>query len=83
MTTTAEIINGKVIAEQLRTALIQKVKDLKAVNVTPHLSVVQVGGRPDSSIYVKMKGQESSKIGIDFTHKTLPENVTQQSVKNI
>lgn len=58
----------------------QRIENLAKINVVPHLSVVQVGNRQDSNAYVRMKQQQSLKMGIRFTHEILPETTTQDSL---
>ncbi|KAJ2996776.1 tetrahydrofolate synthase [Globomyces sp. JEL0801] len=53
--TTTRLINGKAIAEEIQATLSATVKKLALQNVVPHLAVVQVGSREDSSQYVRMK----------------------------
>ncbi|TPX30364.1 hypothetical protein SmJEL517_g06054 [Synchytrium microbalum] len=62
--TKATIIDGKVIADALREGLQIEVEEmgLKHHGYKPHLVVIQVGAREDSSIYVRMKNQAASKL---------------------
>eukprot|EP00158_Paraphelidium_tribonemae_P008759 Partr_v1_DN28675_c1_g1_i2_m49746 len=48
----------------------------------PHLAIVQVGTRHDSSAYVKMKQKAAEEAGIKLTLSCLPESVTQIDVFN-
>lgn len=74
----AKIINGQAIADEIRKNLTVEVSELKAkYNAAPHLVVIQVGGRSDSSLYVKMKGKAATEVGIRFTLDHLPEETTQ------
>ncbi|OBA21523.1 C-1-tetrahydrofolate synthase mitochondrial precursor [Metschnikowia bicuspidata var. bicuspidata NRRL YB-4993] len=75
----AQLIDGKAIALQLR----QKVHaDIQAVQAKhadfkPSLTIVQVGERPDSSTYVKMKLKAAEEAAIRCDLVKLPESVTQ------
>ena len=53
----AELIDGKAIALDLRTKIHDDIAQfqLKHPEFKPHLSIIQVGDRPDSNTYVKMK----------------------------
>jgi methylenetetrahydrofolate dehydrogenase (NADP+)/methenyltetrahydrofolate cyclohydrolase/formyltetrahydrofolate synthetase len=62
MTSSARIINGKAIAETLRNALAREIAITP--QLAPHLAVIQVGARSDSSLYVKMKQRAAEKAGI-------------------
>jgi methylenetetrahydrofolate dehydrogenase (NADP+)/methenyltetrahydrofolate cyclohydrolase/formyltetrahydrofolate synthetase len=57
----ARIINGKAIAEALRAALALEIA--QTPQLLPHLAVIQVGARSDSSLYVRMKQRAAEKIG--------------------
>lgn len=61
-TNTARKIDGKVIADGIKIELIERTKKLVAQGLLPHLAVVQVGARPDSESYVRMKQQASQKV---------------------
>ncbi|KAI9296943.1 FTHFS-domain-containing protein [Neoconidiobolus thromboides FSU 785] len=75
----AKLLDGKVASKNIRDALKIEVEDWKNKYPTfkPHLAIVQVGGREDSSLYVKMKEKAALEIGIGFSHLSLPENVSQ------
>ncbi|KAH6588872.1 hypothetical protein BASA50_010441 [Batrachochytrium salamandrivorans] len=76
---TATVIDGKAIAESIRSELRTQVADLKAKfnDFTPHLAIVQVGVREDSSVYVRMKEQAAIKAGIKITIVKYDESVQQ------
>ena len=46
----------------IKSNLKTKVMELEGQKMIPHLSVVQVGSREDSSLYVKMKQQASTNV---------------------
>ena len=46
----------------------------------PHLAIVQQGGRPDSSLYVRMKAKAAAEANIEFTHLILPEDASEEQV---
>lgn len=60
----ATIIDGKAIAESIRNELSSRVKILSETygGYVPHLAIIQVGNREDSSAYVKMKQQAALKV---------------------
>ncbi|ORZ31660.1 formate--tetrahydrofolate ligase-domain-containing protein [Catenaria anguillulae PL171] len=84
-TTTAgadNIIDGKAVAASVRATL---KSDIAALATTypgfrPHLSIIQVGGREDSSLYVRMKEKAATEIGMRFTHIKLPNETTQDQL---
>lgn len=77
----AQIIDGKAIAEDLRSRIGQKVSSLKKThNLTPGLAVVIVGENPASQVYVRNKAKQSEHVGIaSFIHR-LPEDCAQESL---
>ncbi|KAJ3116098.1 tetrahydrofolate synthase [Physocladia obscura] len=80
---TAQILDGKAIAESIRTRLHQEIADLSAAtngHFLPHLVIVQVGDREDSTIYVRMKQQAAEKAGIRFSIKKLPADIPQSTL---
>src|SRR5262245_40921186 len=75
---TARIIDGKVIAADLRARVTEEVARVKRDNgLTPGLAVVLVGHDPASEVYVRSKHTQTQAAGMaSFEHK-LPENVSQ------
>jgi methylenetetrahydrofolate dehydrogenase (NADP+)/methenyltetrahydrofolate cyclohydrolase len=69
--TRAAIIDGKAIAQGLRTRIGGAVERLKADHgLTPGLAVVLVGADPASQIYVRNKGKATEAAGMaSFTHR--------------
>jgi methylenetetrahydrofolate dehydrogenase (NADP+)/methenyltetrahydrofolate cyclohydrolase len=73
---TARIIDGKVIAADLRGKIAREVARLDG-KVTPGLAVVLVGANPASEIYVKSKSKAVAEVGMTpFDHK-LPDSVSE------
>lgn len=60
---TAQILNGKELAAQIRAELAQKIKDLPSAEV-PVLAVIQVGDNDASKIYVHNKHKAAEETGI-------------------
>ncbi len=61
---TAQIIDGKQVAADMRAELKEKVTELKTKGVTPGLAVVLVGEDPASKSYVTAKERACEEIGI-------------------
>jgi methylenetetrahydrofolate dehydrogenase (NADP+)/methenyltetrahydrofolate cyclohydrolase len=80
---TAQIIDGKAIAEDVRAELVPRVEALKAKGVTPGLVVVLVGENPASVTYVRGKQRDCAKIGIESETVRVPADATQQEVLDI
>jgi methylenetetrahydrofolate dehydrogenase (NADP+) / methenyltetrahydrofolate cyclohydrolase len=75
---TARIIDGKVIAADLRARVAEEVARVKRDNgLTPGLAVVLVGHDPASEVYVRSKHTQTQAAGMaSFDHK-LPADVAQ------
>lgn len=43
----------------------------------PGLAIVQVGGREDSNVYIRMKLKAATEIGIHAEHLQLPKSITE------
>ncbi|MCA0873168.1 bifunctional methylenetetrahydrofolate dehydrogenase/methenyltetrahydrofolate cyclohydrolase FolD [Seohaeicola saemankumensis] len=68
---TAEIIDGKAFAAEVRGKVAEQVAGLKAAHgVTPGLAVVLVGEDPASQVYVRSKGKMTVEVGMaSFEHR--------------
>lgn len=77
----AKLIDGKMIAAQIRAELKQETLALiERTGVTPKLAVVLVGEDPASQVYVRNKGRACEEIGFEAEQITLPETTTQQEL---
>lgn len=75
---TAQIIDGKAIAEALLNTIKTKINSrLQANKRAPGLAVILVGGDPASSIYVRNKRLACEKVGIISTAYDLPASTTE------
>lgn len=63
----AELIDGKKISLGLKEQIKDNITSLQSKDATfrPRLVVIQVGERPDSSVYVRMKLKSCKEVGID------------------
>lgn len=74
----AELIDGNVIAAQIRTELKDNVKILQeCLGATPGLAVVLVGDRKDSATYVRMKKKACAEVGVNSYGFDYPGDVTE------
>lgn len=80
----AQILDGKSIALDLRTKIHDEVAQfqLKHPDFKPNLSIIQVGDRPDSSTYVKMKLKAAEEANIGCEIIKLPESITEFELLN-
>lgn len=74
------LIDGKAIAETIKTAVAQDVAKLKQHGLTPKLAVVLVGDDKPSQTYVKKKGQAATSVGMDFELHRFDGNIDQDQL---
>ncbi len=81
---TAQIINGKAIAENLLDSIKARINNrLQANKRAPGLAVVLVGADPASSIYVRNKRLACDKVGIISTAYDLPATTTETELLSL
>lgn len=69
----ADIIDGAKIAAEILDELRERIERLKTQGTTPGLAVILVGDDPASATYVRLKGRDAHKLGIEsVTHKMPP-----------
>jgi methylenetetrahydrofolate dehydrogenase (NADP+) / methenyltetrahydrofolate cyclohydrolase len=79
---TAQIIDGKVIAEQIRKEVAEEVaKRTAAGKPKPGLATVLVGERPDSQQYVRTKQKTCAELGMESFGYHLEATATQEEVE--
>lgn len=78
---TAQILDGKAIAAELRESIRLEVeKQVAAGNSRPGLAVILVGEDPASQVYVKNKKIACEKAGFNDVSEVLPAETTQEEV---
>ena len=76
---TANIIDGKALALQIRNEIAQKVKKRTEQGLSvPGLAVIQVGSDPASKIYVKNKQKACDDVGFASFAYDLPSSTTDE-----
>ncbi len=76
----AKIIDGKMISQQIKDELKEKVESLKEQGKTGALAVIQVGEDPASSVYVRNKKNACAYIGIESLAYELPGETTEEEL---
>mgnify|MGYP002624555249 CR=1 FL=1 len=76
----ATIINGKAIAQEVRSGVAEKVKALKEKGVNPCLAVILVGQNPASVSYVTGKRKALAEAGMVDKSCDLPESTTEEEL---
>lgn len=76
---TAKLIDGKAIAQELRSKVHDEISEFqqKHQEFIPNLTIIQVGDRPDSSTYVKMKLKAAAEAKIQCELLKLPDSVSE------
>ena len=73
----ANIMDGKAVARNIREGLKEEVEGLKKKGIHPGLAVVLVGENPASMVYVKNKGEACRSAGIYSEEHKLPEEMKE------
>ena len=79
----AQIIDGKLISQQIKDELKEKVAELKANGKEICLAVIQVGNDPASTVYVGNKKKACEYIGIKSLAYEIPEETTEEELLGI
>ena len=81
---TAQIIDGKLIGQQVRDEVAGAVaKRMKEGKSKPTLATVLIGDRPDSAAYVASKGKACQELGMGSVSEHLPADATQEQVEEL
>ncbi|WP_048440797.1 bifunctional methylenetetrahydrofolate dehydrogenase/methenyltetrahydrofolate cyclohydrolase FolD [Caenimonas sp. SL110] len=74
---TAQIIDGKALAAQIRSEVSGRTAALKARGVAPALSIILVGEDPASQVYTRHKVNDSAETGLAATLERYPADMTE------
>ena len=77
MTTTAQIIDGVALSQQLRQDVATRTAALKARGITPGLAVVLVGDNPASQVYVRNKVKACQDAGLHSVLEKYDASMTE------
>ncbi|ABZ84446.1 tetrahydrofolate dehydrogenase/cyclohydrolase bifunctional protein [Heliomicrobium modesticaldum Ice1] len=77
---TAQYIDGKAIAAQLRAEIKAEVASLREQGIVPKLAVILVGDDPASVVYARSKEKAAANLGIAFELFTLPGDTTEAAL---
>jgi 5,10-methylene-tetrahydrofolate dehydrogenase/methenyl tetrahydrofolate cyclohydrolase len=81
---TAQLIDGKVIAQQVRDGVAAAVsKRLAAGKLKPTLATVLVGDRVDSATYVSSKQKACQELGMGSVSHHLPADISQEELEKL
>ncbi|KAH6652769.1 formate-tetrahydrofolate ligase [Truncatella angustata] len=75
----AQKLDGTAIAKKIRERIANEIAEKQKLNprYKPCLKIIQVGARPDSSTYVRMKLKAASEANISCDKLEFPEDITE------
>ena len=75
------IIDGKALAQQIRSHIAEEVKTLtRDHTIVPGLAVILVGDDPASHTYVKMKAKACKEVGYYSIVHEMPETISEEEI---
>lgn len=75
-----KILDGKEVANYIKSDLKAEVDNLKAKGINPKLAVIMVGDNPASKVYVKNKSKACEQVGVEFEEFLLLEETTENEL---
>lgn len=73
----AQVLSGREVSAEIQARLKEEVASMK---VKPKLTVVQVGDREDSNVYIRMKRKFAEEIGAESELLKLSNQTTEHEV---
>ena len=80
---TAQVLDGKATAAQIKSELAQRVARLAEQGVVPGLGTVLVGDDPASRSYVAGKHRDCEQVGIASIRRELPADASQEELEQV
>jgi len=78
---TAEIVNGRKIAEGIRKKISEEVKKLESkYKIVPNITTIKIGDDPSSAIYLRLRDKACEEVGINSIHLEFPKDVSEEEV---
>ena len=78
----AQLLDGKIMSDELRVRIAERVAALKEKGVQPGLAVILVGEDPASQIYVRNKEKGCEQVGMHSIAIRLPAETTQAELES-
>src|SRR5712692_570216 len=78
---TAIIMDGKLVAIEVKKEVTIQAQQLKKDGVNPHLSTVLVGDDPASASYLKAKHKACQEVGIQSQNHHIPKETSQRELE--
>jgi methylenetetrahydrofolate dehydrogenase (NADP+)/methenyltetrahydrofolate cyclohydrolase len=81
---TAQILDGKALAQQIQAQLQQEILTLAPkIGRPPGLAVLMVGDNPASAVYVRNKEKACTKIGITSFGRHFPSSTSSEEIRDV
>ena len=80
---TAQLLDGKAAAKDIKDELASRVRTLAESGHTPGLGTVLVGEDPGSQSYVAGKHRDCEQVGIRSIRRDLPEDISQADLEAV
>jgi methylenetetrahydrofolate dehydrogenase (NADP+) / methenyltetrahydrofolate cyclohydrolase len=77
---TAQLIDGKALADIIRNQVKDRTAALKAQGIQPRLSILLVGDDPASQVYVKHKVADSAQTGLLASLERFPADMSESAL---
>jgi methylenetetrahydrofolate dehydrogenase (NADP+)/methenyltetrahydrofolate cyclohydrolase len=76
----AQILNGTLVADEIKARVAERVRELAAEDIVPGLAVVIVGDNPASQIYVNSKVKACQSLALHSEKYELPKETTTEEL---
>jgi len=76
-----KVMDGRVVAKEIRAKIREQVNALRASNVDPRLATILAGENPASKLYLKNKHAACLDVGIKSSNIELPATTSQQDLE--
>lgn len=78
-----KLIDGKELAQNIRTNLKEEVEELKKKGINPKLAVIMVGDDKASAVYVRNKSKACNELGIEYEEFLLNAEITMDKLLSL
>lgn len=78
-----KLIDGKELAQNIRTNLKEEVEELKKKGINPKLAVIMVGDDKASAVYVRNKSKACNELGIEYEEFLLNAEITMDELLSL
>jgi methylenetetrahydrofolate dehydrogenase (NADP+)/methenyltetrahydrofolate cyclohydrolase len=76
----ASRLDGRRVAQEIRSELAPRIEALRGRGIVPRLSLIRVGEDPASVIYVRTKAKACAELGIDSEVLVLPDEASYEAI---